>query len=128
MFDEQKKLSQKVKSWSVETVSKLQQQFDRLNIIHRADSKSFKAAKDSLESKVRNNKEGVVSRVGFTFPRHMVFVHKGVGKGTPISKQGTTNRKAKEWFNDPMDKQVENLGDIVAESCGDMVVNNLKIK
>ena len=58
----------------------------------------------------------------------MVFVHKGVGKGTPIGMVGSTNRKPKEWFNPVIDKRVELLADKVAEHSADIVVNNITIR
>ena len=58
----------------------------------------------------------------------MVFVHKGVGKGTPISRQGQTSRVAKEWFNPVMDKNIEDLADTLAEKQADLIVNNLEIR
>jgi hypothetical protein len=58
----------------------------------------------------------------------MVYVHKGVGRGTPIEKVGQTKRKAKEWYNPVIDRRIDELGDIVAEELGAAIVNNLFIK
>jgi hypothetical protein len=68
---------------------------------------------------------GIPTKVSFKFPQHMVFVHKGVGKGTPIAKAGTGTRKAKEWFEPPIERNIDKLGDIVAEELGESIVNNL---
>lgn len=58
----------------------------------------------------------------------MVYVHKGVGRGTPIEKVGQTNRKAKEWFNPVIDRRIDELADVVAEELGAALINNLLIK
>ncbi len=58
----------------------------------------------------------------------MVYVHKGVGRGTPIEKVGTTSRKPKELFNPVIDRRIDELADIVAEELGAALINNLLIK
>jgi hypothetical protein len=58
----------------------------------------------------------------------MIYVHKGVGRGTPIEKVGQTTRKPKPWFNPVVEKRIDELADIVAEEIGDSFLNNLLIK
>jgi hypothetical protein len=57
-------------------------------------------------------------------PRSAIFLHKGVGKGHPISNP----RTAKEWFSPVVDKNIEGLADIVANGGGNLIINNLNIK
>jgi len=123
------KLNSDIKSWAGETQKELKQQFDSLNIQHVDRSPSPRPSREVLENILRS-RGGLVSKVSFKFPRHMVFVHKGVGKGVPISLAGSnaTNRKPKPWFNPVMDKKVEDLADRVADHSADIVVNNLMIK
>ena len=60
----------------------------------------------------------------------MVFVAKGVGKGVPISRAGSssTTRQPKDWFNAPMDVEVDKLADLYSEATGDLLVNNINIR
>ena len=117
------KMNLEIKGWAKDTTGDLKREFKRLNIVHREDSPSKEAAVDLLLNKF-GQRAGMVNKVSFKFPRHMVFVHKGVGKGRPISKPGT----AKEWFNPKMDQDIEKLADIVADNQADIVVGNLLIK
>lgn len=107
-----------VKSWGTNTVKELQREVSQLGIKHAEKSKSPRAAKDSITS-TTGKKFDIVTSVRLKFPRHMVFVHKGVGRGHPISNP----RQAKEWFNPVIEKKIEDLADIVAEHAADMVVS-----
>lgn len=89
-----------------------------------------------------------VNRVGFSFVREGVYIHKGAGKGqggyiggrwidrfgrqqsrAPESAglQGTGNRKPIEWFNPVIDGKLTQLADIVAEYSATMQVNATNI-
>ena len=77
---------------------------------------------------------GQVEKVSYQFPRYGVFVHKGVGRGWPISRVKASGgkpggRQPKPWFNPVIDKQLEVLGDIVQKHFGDLTVSEgVKIK
>jgi hypothetical protein len=113
------KLNQEAKQWRLATMGKLKAQWDKYGIIHRPESRSVVAALDLLKS-TTTSKYGVLSSIRFKFPRHMVFVHKGVGRGHPISNP----RRAKPWFNEILDKEIEGLADIVAENTADKIVSD----
>lgn len=98
---------------------KLKGQWDKYDIKHSPESRSAVAALDLLSSST-TMKYGALSSIRFKFPRHMVFVHKGVGRGHPISNP----RKAKPWFNEILDKEIEVLADIVAENTADKIVSD----
>ncbi|MDR1455528.1 MAG: hypothetical protein LBJ01_07755 [Tannerella sp.] len=88
-------------------------------------------------------------RIGFTFAREGVYIHRGAGKGqggfkggskwtdkygklketNPLSfyKMGTGNRRPINWFNPVIDRNIEALADIVAEYSADMVVDAERI-
>ncbi|MDR1370802.1 MAG: hypothetical protein LBJ72_11865 [Dysgonamonadaceae bacterium] len=89
-----------------------------------------------------------IKRVGFSFQREGIYIHKGAGKGqggykgskwtdsygqlketNPESflKMGTGNRKPIEWFNPVIESQIESLADIVAEYSGDLQINATRI-
>ncbi len=119
--------NQKIKQWAKARKADLQQEMGALGITHRANSPSPRPAKQSIRDSTRK-KDGLINRIGYNIPRHMVYVHKGVGRGTPIEKAGTTRRKAKPWFNPVIDRHIGSLADTVAEELGSALINNLLIK
>lgn len=121
------KTNGKIVGWSKEVLGKLKGRINELGIRHAANSNSPKAAENSLA--IRTPKRyGLINRVSYCMPRHMIFVHKGVGRGTTIGQAGTTNRKAKPWFNPVIEENIDDLADIVAEEMGSEIVNKLLIK
>lgn len=116
-------VNKEAREWTKETHDKLVQQFTRLDIQHRPNSPSTRPAVEQLKEYFRH-RQGTISRITFKFPRHMVFVHKGVGRGRPASNPG----KGKEWFNPVIEEKIDDLATRVANALGDVVVNNLKIR
>lgn len=116
-----------VGDWTADAKSQVIAEMDALGIVHSEKSKSPVAAKKPLRTSLRKN-AGVTNRISFKIPRHMVFVHKGVGRGTKISQVGTTNRKPKPFLNPVIEKNIGKLVDVVADHQGTMVVNALMIK
>lgn len=141
--------NQDVKYWGAQTTVRLQAQARSLGIIHRANSPS---GSDST-SRIKDNyglNAGIISRIGFKFPRTLIWTHKGAGKGRggstgsrwinaagdskstnpkSLGKMGTDGRKQKPWFNSVMDSPagVDQLATIAAEAVGDAIVNNILI-
>lgn len=116
-----------VKGWGGGTLKKIKDAASSYDIKHRADSQSPNSSIKALNVRYAL-KEGRVRAIAYKIRRHLVFVHKGVGKETPISKAGSTNRKAKPFFNEPIDENIDQLADIVAEHTGDMISNNILIQ
>lgn len=71
---------------------------------------------------------GVYNRIRVRFKKSGVFVHKGVGRGTTAAQAGSTNRKAKPWFNPVVEAFVDDLAEAVADEMVDITVNSLTIK
>lgn len=117
----EQQLNSEVKAWANKTKNELKAKAKSLGIEHRENSPSGSSSTEAIKASVAK-KFRIVSRVSFKFPRHMIFVHKGLGRDTPVSKQGTTNRKAKEWLDGPIEKNIDQLADIVAEHIGDEVI------
>ncbi|MFZ4400922.1 MAG: hypothetical protein ACOYO1_12875 [Bacteroidales bacterium] len=73
----------------------------------------------------------VADAVTFSFERHGIFVHKGVGKGytssnnmvTKYSKNPDGSRDKVDWANPVMDKNTPLLADKIAEINANAVVN-----
>jgi hypothetical protein len=121
------KANERIQEWTIQTRTELKEQIRSEGILHRNNSRSPVAAVNALKTSLKRT-DGLTSRISFKFPKHMIYVHKGVGKDTPIEKAGTTNRKAKPWFNPVIDERIDQLADIVVEEIGSAIINNLKIK
>jgi hypothetical protein len=87
--------------------------------------------------KARTSKKmGVIELVSFSFERHGVFVHKGVGNGYEL--QGSTvvrtargtmsaHRTAVHWFNPVLEKHIPELANCIAEINTNAAVNATKL-
>ena len=120
--------------------------------------------KPRLEHKLKDNliykshyHYGQIDGIGYSFERHGVFVHKGVGRGhilvggvvvrgshpnTTLKKlakdqgrevhsmilSGPVRRQPVDWFNTVIDKNVPELADKVAEMNADAAVNATHLK
>lgn len=141
--------NQEVRYWGVQTTARLKAQARSLGIVHRSDSPS---SSESI-SKIKDNygiQAGIINRVGFKFPRNLIWTHKGAGKGkggikgsrwinakgeskrtNPASfgKMGSGGRRAKPWFNNVMDSDqgVDQLATIAAEQLGDAITSKILI-
>ena len=118
----------RITKWANTTKQQLQQEIVVKGIRHRPESKSPTASINALQQKTRKDSFGLINRVGYVIPRHMIYVHKGVGRGTSIEQVGQTARVAKPWFNPVIDRRINELADIVAEELGSAFINNLLIK
>ncbi|HEU4634341.1 MAG TPA: hypothetical protein VFS22_10165 [Flavisolibacter sp.] len=116
-----------VDRWTKVTKNSVVSEMDNLGIVHRENSRSPVPAKKALKTSQRKA-SGITNRISFRMPRHMVFVHKGVGRGTKITDVGTTNRRAKPWFNPVIEKRMEELVQTVADHQGTMVLNAVLIR
>lgn len=118
------------------------------NSIKRA-STSPRASLDAIAARFRQS-DGMVNVVSFRFPRSLIWAHKGAGKGmggtkgsTWVDQYGTTrktstkslgragsgSRTPKPFFDTTLNSPtgIDALGDIVTETLGDALVNNLLI-
>ncbi|MEI7737077.1 MAG: hypothetical protein WCI49_16525 [Ferruginibacter sp.] len=119
--------NEKISAWADKNLQAVKAEIDALGIQHRPKSPSPKASRNSITKKIRV-RNGQIDKISYGMPRTMVFVHKGVGNGTPISKVGQTNRIAKQWFDNPTNRNFDELQQIVAENDATYVINNLSIK
>lgn len=80
---------------------------------------------------------GEIFMVGFVFPRHGVFVHKGVGRGWQMQGGKVVRvakgeyrgeREPKDWLNSEIEKRLPKLADDIVEIKADAVVNATKVK
>lgn len=85
----------------------------------------------SIRSKTRKM-DGEIDTITFSFERHGVFVHKGVGRGYPIGGGGVIKNKSEEprrkveWFNPILDADMPELANRIAEINADAVLNSAR--
>lgn len=87
---------------------------------------------ESLKPSFGSN-SGRIHRVSYHLRRYMVYVHKGVGRGWPISRVGTAGamagrgRNPKPFFNKPIDANINELADIAGRGLANIAANNIFI-
>lgn len=88
---------------------------------------SVRGANPALKSFRGKLKEkyGIPERVRLTFPRHYVFVEKGVGRGRGIASGKT---KPKPAINPAITAHIDELADIAADGCASIAAQRLFIK
>ena len=81
---------------------------------------------------------GEIDTISFSFERHGIFVHKGVGRGWEMSGKLVRRtakgpmkgggRNAVEWFNPVIDLNAPRLADQIAEINANAVLNASKLR
>ena len=99
----------------------------------RQEGKLVNSIKPSTKSSY-----GEIDTISFSFERHGVFVHKGVGRGwemngkvvtrTAKGKMKNGGRNAVEWFNPVIDRHAPDLANQIAMVNADAVLNATKLK
>jgi hypothetical protein len=133
-----------VKEWFAETLQHLKNRY--ISFTHSINRSG--EGLDSLKFTTRSH-FGVIDQGGFSFERHLIFMHKGAGKGkggakgskwydphgqikttNPLSlnKMNTGNRHEEPWLNPVLDEDVPKLADIVAGFKADLAVKQIQIK
>lgn len=139
-----------VLGWSVQAAQTIRMAAGAMNIQHRPVSPSLASSVARISSAV-SYESGVINKITFRFPKSLAYVHHGAGRGQggvkgskwidargdrkqtnprSLGKQDSGNRWAKPFFNNAMTGAggVDALADIVAETIGDSVIDNILIK
>lgn len=100
----------------------------------------------SIKGKVYHNRKGgsEAERIGFSFVREGIYIHKGAGRGQggliggswidahgrkktrdprSAGKMGQGNRREIDWFDDAMDPKMAQLADIVSNYSATLQIN-----
>lgn len=124
--------NQDIRTWAKLTKDKLAFKLasldleSQIEVLQRARGKR-KPLSDSLKSKIKED-FGQAEIVRFSFWAHGWYFDRGVGAGTPIARAGSTARVPKPWIDFILEEEVEKLGDMIMESYGDDVIDQLKIR
>lgn len=121
-FMEFDKINTRIKELSRESKMALVQEQRKLGMKH-----STSDPLTDIKTRVSYD-AGLANRVRYKFKKSGIYVHKGVGKGTPIDKVGQTNRKAKPWFNPVIEKYADLMMEEVADEWVDVAFNKILIK
>ena len=118
-----------VRNWSADTKRKIKREVLQLTAKYSGQGYAKQEAKTRLYA-------GEASKITFSFPYYMVFVHKGAGRGyggsiskkftnakggksgtNPLSfgRMGSGKRKPKPWFNPIIEQQFPQLADLVTD-------------
>lgn len=119
-------------------------------------SRSLRIARE-LQPKAYTDKYGLINRLGFSFPRHGVYIHKGAGRGqggligskwsylkringmeintsiirhtnpASLGKQYEGNRQAYHWFDPVIKNRLPELADICMRYFDTMLIDATKI-
>lgn len=139
-----------VKDWARDIIPAFKSKAASLGIIHRADSTSPGPSVDKFRNRFFSQ-AGAIAKIGITFPRILIYTHKGAGKGRggskgsrwvdkygaskstnpkSFGKMGTAGRTAKPFINDVLssDQGMDKLATIAAERLGDVLAGSLFIK
>lgn len=95
--------------------------------IHKLNISSTGALLKSFTSQVELDADGNAQKILFTFNYYGRFVDMGVGRGVPIAKVPSSNRRPKPWYNKTFFSQVNKLAHILAERYGKTAANSVKI-
>lgn len=119
-------------------------------------SRSLRIARE-LHPNLYTDKYGIVNRIGFSFPRHGIYIHKGAGRGqggwlgskwekikqingvevstgivrhtdpASLGKQDSGNRRAFRWFDPVVKNRLGELENIVLEYFDTMILDATRI-
>lgn len=115
-----------VRSKTVDLKARLSGSIRGLNMKH-VDSKSNYEPLSKISTRI-SMQMGMANRIRIRFKKSGIFVHKGVGRGTKASQVGSTNRKAKEWFNPVIEEFADELAEALADEIVELTFNSIKIK
>lgn len=116
-------LNSEIEGWNKSNLEDLRKNISSLNIKHVKRSPNKVSLQKALKSSLRK-RTGVVDRISYSMPRSAIFLAKGVSRGHPISNP----RASKNWYAPVVNKNIEELGDIVANGAGNLIINNISIK
>ena len=119
-------------------------------------ARSLRIARE-LEPKAYTDKYGLINRLGFSFPRHGIYIHKGAGRGqggfmgskwsylkrvngveintsiirhtnpTSLGKQNEGSRQSYRWFDPVIKNRLPELADICTRYFDTMLIDATKI-
>lgn len=118
-----KKLSRNIAAWQRKVKDEIINDLYAKGVRHRPDSNSKQAVFLLINARLRK-KFGAPERASFTFPKHLVFVKYGVGKGR---KRGSGKEIPKDIIDNVIEKHLPELIEICKDGWAEVVAKNLFI-
>lgn len=138
------KFKRDLDEWCDHLLSDLRSSLSSMGLV---SSKNHDRLIDSLETYIKYDDvfKAEPVKIGIRFARHGVFLHYGAGRGyggrvgstwldrlgyikgtnpESLGKAGTGKRPQRNWFNSVLDYHVNELADIAANYCSDMIVDS----
>jgi len=72
-----------------------------------------------------NKVRGDLDRLGFSFPRHGIFIERGVGKGRPVNS-AAAKAAARPWLAPVLKPAIEDLADSLSEFYSREIADELR--
>jgi hypothetical protein len=120
------KLNADAKNWARETQKALKAKLRSLDV--KGTGRLIKSINYSVGKSF-----GVANKISYRFPKHGVFVEKGVGRGWPITRVSSssaaikTGRRAKPWFNPIMESEIPVLAERLKILVSEKAMSSIKI-
>jgi hypothetical protein len=119
--------NEQIKAWSEKVKFALEPSIRSNNI---SGSRLLRSIKNTYQYDY-----GEIFRLGFSFARHGIFIHKGVGRGyhaqggvvVKTSRTPGFNRQPKPWFNPVVESHLDELGEIIKVHNETAIVNSSRI-
>lgn len=132
-----------VQAWAIHTTSRLR---SNVRMMVRRDIGLSESVHPNVYYDRKYAKEA--NRVGFSFLREGIYIHKGAGRNQggyggskwtdkygnlkttrpdSLGRMGTGNRRPIEWFNPVIEKELPALADIVANYSADLQIDVTRI-
>lgn len=145
--DSVNKFNSDIKAWTAKVEGELKASADAMfSHPDREISTDFPRLSESIKAKVRFDKQYKLETrsVGFSIARHGVYLHQGARRGhgglvggkwtdrygklkqtatSSLGKQGIGSSKAIHWFNPVIERNIDELIEIVANYSADIAVN-----
>ena len=116
-------LNSDIKGWNDRKDQQVLNEMSALNIKHSKFSPNRIPLRRAYKTTLRK-RNGLTDRISHSIPRSGILLHKGVSRAHPK----TNPREVKDWFNSVVDKNLDELGDIVSDGQGTMIINAVTIK
>lgn len=127
--DRLERMDQEIRAWAKLTRGELVKSVLSLNLHEQirfdGEDNVLKPLKKDIRYGLRK-KQGDTEGVAFRFPRHGIFLERGVGKYRKANSSAA-NRAARPWLYPVLDGAFDDLADLIEQGYGDIAASELRI-
>ena len=125
LADRLEEVDKEVRAWARVTRNDLRTRLMTLDLQERARIAGEPGLIKRLGYSLRR-KDGELDNVAFSFPRHGIFLERGVGKHRPVGSVSAA-RAAKPWLSTILPDATEELAEILADEYANIAAAELRI-